>query len=731
VSRAARALCVAAALVCCLAVAAVTPAPATVQASQGPGDDGRRGQRAGEVTRADARRARPGRVRPEAEAPVAPERQPLSIETLTPSHLTPGEPVRVTGTVLNDTEDVWGDAQVGMLASSDPLTSTSELSAAAEADPYDEYPGEQVLTTGTFDDIGDVAPGQSRSFSFTVPYNQLELAGTDGVYWVGAELRVTDGEGLRGSVARSLTFLPQVSAQAPALVDLAVLWPLTAAVPWNGQEFVDDSLSQQLAPGGRLRTLAELGASAGDRPLTWILDPAVLDAAQAMSGGFTQEGREVAADSDAATDAAGLLRMLRGPLASNVALAVPYANPDVAALAHEEIRPGLRKTRRAADRVLNGFGVARRALLWPAAGRADYGVVAAGKQFDADLSLLSRDTFADPPAGSVVDVRADNPNRDNRGRSTRPSLVVDREESRLGLRAQPEQSTLQWRQQILANTAVRSLFGGPARQSAIAMPSAQWWPDESWRDADLFGGLQAPWLNRVSATTLVDLPHPRYTGELQYAESATQRELGPAILNKAVKVRRTSRTINDLLTNAGANRAGTDKAFGLSSATAWRDDRSTGQQVATDFLRTNRAMIDRIDLEAPNFVTLSSNSGRFPVSITNRLDEPVTVELDVSARDPRMTVAPVGPVTLQRDQRVTVTVITNSRGVGITTLTARMLTQESRPFGENATFQVRTTQIGAVVWIVMAVGGAVLFIAAGRRIMLRVRGHRRRTRGIS
>lgn len=726
-SRAARALGVAAALVCCLALAAVAPA----QAAAGLEDDGRRGQRGREVSRSDARRADPGRARPEAEAPVAPERQPLSIETLTPSHLTPGEPVRVTGTVLNDTEDVWGDAQVGMLASGDPLTSTAEISAASQADPYDEYPGEQVLTTGTFDDIGDVAPGQSRSFSFTVPYGQLDLAGTDGVYWVGAELRVTDGEGLRGSVARSLTFLPQVSEPGPALVDLAVLWPLTAAVPWNGEGFVSDSLSRQFAPGGRTRALAELGASAGDGPLTWVLDPAVLDAAQVMSGGFTQAGRQVPADSDEATDAGDLLRLLRGPLSSNVALAVPYANPDVAALAHEEIRPGLRKTRRAADRVLDGLGVARRGLLWPAAGRADYGVVAAGKQFDADLSLLSRDTFADPPAGSVVDLRADNPNRDNQGRSVRPSLVVDREESRLGLRAQAGQSTLQWRQQILANTAVRSVFGGPARHSAIAMPSAQWWPDEAWRDADLFAGLQVPWLNRVSATTLTDLPHPQYTGELEYPESATQRELGPAILNKAVKVRRTSRTINDLLTNAGANRAGTDKAFGLSSSTAWRDDRSTGQRVATDFLQTNREMIDRIDLEAPNFVTLSSNSGRFPVSITNRLDEQVTVELDVSARDPRMTVAPVGPVTLQRDQRVTVTVITNSRGVGITTLTARMLTQESRPFGENATFQVRTTQIGAVVWIVMAVGGAVLFIAAGRRILLRVRGHRRRSRGVS
>jgi hypothetical protein len=727
VSRALRALGVATALVCCLALAAVTPA----QATQGREDDGRRAQRGREVSRADARRAEPGRVRPEAKAPVAPERQPLSIETLTPSYLTPGRPVQVTGTVLNDTEDVWGDAQVGMLASPDPLTSGSEISAAGQADPYDDYPGEQVLTTGTFDDIGDIAPGQSRSFSFTVPYDQLELAGTDGVYWVGAELRVTDGEGLRGSVARSLTFLPQVSEKAPEPVDLAVLWPLTAGVPWNGQEFVNDSLSQQLEPGGRLRTLAELGASAGDRPLTWVLDPAVLEAARVMSDGFIQQGRRLARDSDAATDAAALLRLLRGPLGNNVALAVPYANPDVAALAHAEIRPGLRRTRRAADRVLDGLGIAHRVLLWPAAGRADYGVVAAGKQFGADLSLLSRDTFADPPAASVVDVRADNPNRDNRGRSTRPSLVVDREESRLGMRAQPEQSPLQWRQQILARTAVRSLFGGPARRSAIAMPSSSWWPDAAWRDADLFAGLQVPWLNRVSATTLADLPHPRYTGELEYAESATKRELGPAMLNKIVKVRRTSRTLNDLLTDSAANRASTDKAFALSSSTAWRDDRSTGQRVATDFLQTNRAMIDRIDLEAPNFVTLSSDSGRFPVSITNRLDEPVTVELDVSARDPRMTVAPVEPVTLQRDQRVTVTVITNSRGVGITTLTARMLTQESRPFGENATFQVRTTQIGAVVWIVMAIGGAVLFIAAARRILLRVRGHRRRTRGTS
>lgn len=712
-SRAARRLGAVVAVVCCLASAAVTPVLA-VPADAGPGRETRVRHRA----------------LPEAKAPVAPAQQRVSIETLSPSQLRPGRPVRITGTVLNDTEDVWGDAQVGMLVADEPITSGPQIAAASRADPYDGFSGEQVLAPGTFDDIGDVAPGQTKPFSLTVPYDELGIAGADGVYQVGAELRVTDGDGLRGSVARTLTFMPLVgdAATAPP-VDLAMLWPLTAAVPWNGREFLDDSLVRQLADGGRLRALAEIGVSAGDRPLTWVLDPAVLDAARQMSDGFTVAGQERAADSDAATAAAEWLRLVRSALSKNPALAVPYANPDVAALAHEGIRPGLRKAQRAAERVLDDLGIARLGLLWPASGRADYGVLAAGKQFGPELSLLSRDTFADPPDDAVVDLPVDNPHTTNPGNETRPSLVVDRELSRRGLRAQPGQSVLQWRQLILANTALRSLYGGDARRTAIAMPSSRWWPDAAWRDADLFGGLQVPWINPVSATGLVRQPHPRYGGDLVYPARAERRELGPAILKKVRKVRRTSRTINDLLTNPEENRAQTDKAFGLSSSVAWRTDRRTGQRVATDFLETNRTMIDGIDLEAPNFVTLSSNSGRFPVSITNRLDEPVTVELAVSARDPRMTVAPIGPVSLQRDQRVTVTVITNSQGVGITTLTARMLTQEGRPFGRVATFQVRTTQIGALVWVVMGIGGAVLFIAAGRRIILRVRTHRRRVRG--
>jgi hypothetical protein len=712
VSRAARTLSAVVAVVCCLAPAAVTP----VQA-----DSGR-----------DARHDRPSRGvdRPQVRAPVAPERQPLAIETLTPARLLPGTPVRVTGTVLNDTDEVWGDAQVGLLASQMPFTTPAQVAAATRADPYQDFTGDQVLAPGTFDDIGDIAPGQSRSFSLTVPYAELQVDGGDGAYWIGAEIRATDGQGLRGSVARTLTFMPLVgdAANAPT-VDLAVLWPLLAPVPWNGQEFVDDSLSAQFTDGGRLRTLAALGARAGDQPLTWVIDPAVLEAAERMSDGFERGEQELGADSDPARAAASWLNLVRSSLDSSVALALPYGNPDVAALAHASVH-GMRRAQRAGDLVLDNLGIARQQLLWPPAGYTDRAILrATRRQLGAEVALLSRDTFDEPPAEGVVGLPRRTRSSQPQPAPAQPALVTDPEKNRGGLRAQPGQSTLQWRQLVLANTALRALSGDTTRRTAVAMPSRRWWPDAAWRDAELFDELQAPWINRVTANTLTSGPKRTYAGGFRYPPAARRRELGRPILNTVKRVRRTARTVNNLLADSAGNLELTDRAFGLSSSTAWRTDRRTGREVATDYLATHQTMIRSIDIEAPEFVTLSSNSGRFPVSITNGLNQPITVGLAVTARDPRMTVEAAGPVTLQRDQRVTVTVQTRARGVGITTLTARMLTQQGRPFGPMATFQVRTTQIGAVVWVVIGVGTAVLFIAAGRRIFLRVRGHRRRVRG--
>ncbi|MDQ4007601.1 MAG: DUF6049 family protein [Actinomycetota bacterium] len=366
-SRAARTLGALVVMVCCLAAAVVAPGYA------GPGH---------------ARDAR------EARQPVAPVRLPVSIEVLNPSTLTPGRPVTVSGTVYNNTDGVWGDAQVGMLVSSEPFTTGSELAAATRADPYEDFVGEQVLEPGTFDDIGDIAPGQTRSFTFTVPYAEMELSGSEGAYWVGAELRVTGADGLRGSVARTLTFMPLVEnpARAP-VVDLAMLWPITAPVPWDGSAFVNSSLNAQFAPTGRLRTLAELGATAGGTRLTWVLDPAVLDAARKMADGFRRAGAAPVGPRDRqAVDAAEWLEVVTDAVGGGLALSVPYGHPDVAALAHAGVRPGLAKAQRAGAKVLDEMRIAHLGMMWPGNGLADRDVLRSSTQFDPEVALLSRPT---------------------------------------------------------------------------------------------------------------------------------------------------------------------------------------------------------------------------------------------------------------------------------------------------------------------------------------------------
>jgi hypothetical protein len=733
VSRAARTLGAVVAVLCLLVSAAwTTAAPAHADRTGASGADAAPARK--QPGRAAARDT--GRGRPVEAAPRPPVRPALSIEALTPARLVPGSPVQVSGTVLNRSRDVWGDAQVGMMVTTTPLTSREQIAAATRVDPYRGYLGEPVLTTGTFDDIGDIAPGQSRSFAITVPYAELGLTGEDGVYWVGIELRATDDEGLRGSVARTLTFMPLLSPESQqSKVDLALLWPLLAPVPRNREEFLDQSLAAQFADGGRLRRLAELGASSREQPLTWVLGPAVLDAARHMADGFTVAGRELAADSDQAVAARQWLQLVRRAVSGSVALTVPYGNPDVASLTHARIRPGMRRAKLAAERVLNNLGIARQSLLWPAGGMVDRRILTSSlEQLDSEAVLLSRGTFAVPPDRAALELLPTEPGEDADGDGTggqpagppgRPALVVDRERSRQGLRAQPGQSTLQWRQLLLSSTALLAAADAPVPPRVVAMPSSGWWPDEEWEEARLFASLAVPWIDRVSATSLLADRHPAYRGGFRYPRRARRRELGAGILDTLREVQRTSRTVNQLLTDPEGNRLETDKAFGLSSSTAWRADRDTGRRVADDFLQSNRDMIRSIDLETPSFVTLSSDSGRFPVSITNNLDQPVTVDLQISPGDPRVTVGEVRPVTLQRDQRVTVSVLTSSRRVGITTMTARMVTEQGRVFGPVTRFRVRTTQLGVVVWVVMGIGGTVLFLAAARRIVSRVRRHRR------
>jgi hypothetical protein len=120
-------------------------------------------------------------------------------------------------------------------------------------------------------------------------------------------------------------------------------------------------------------------------------------------------------------------------------------------------------------------------------------------------------------------------------------------------------------------------------------------------------------------------------------------------------------------------------------------------------------------------VTLSSDAGFFPITLTNGLDHPVTVGAVVTDDDGLLSVDAVEPQVLEPRTQVTLTVSVNAPSVGVTTVTVRLVTETGQAFGDPTTFPLRSSQVGTVIWYAMGAVGVFLLLLVGRRIWRRLR----------
>ncbi|MPZ94186.1 MAG: hypothetical protein GEU96_04545 [Propionibacteriales bacterium] len=645
---------------------------------------------------------------------------PITVHNLQPSTLREGQSLAVTGAVRNTSNERWGDIQVNLVFSETPLTSADALTSARP--DRDQLAVRQLLEFGRFRDLGGLEPGNERDFSLRVPYDALPISGASGVYVVGVEARATVTDGTRPTVATTTAFLPMVGSDQPShRVDLAMLWPLTNRVPWAQTAYVDQSLGTDMAAGGRLRALTEMGASSGNVPLSWVVDPAVLAAAADLADGYPLAGRrdEVPATSDTAVAAASWLAATRQAFAGDEVLALPYGDPDVASLAHADLAEALTGPVGAASATLQELGISATRLLWPAEGMADQETLDAGSGLTPQSALLARQTVVRPddeePGGpAAVPIQVGD--RDIAG------MVYDRGT----VSPRGDESMLQWRQQILAVAALRALDPDAAGQLVIAPPRTLT-PDSHWAEADFFAGLRAPWLRTVPAGDLRGAPDgepPR----LRYPRQTRRQELSAATLDAVRDLLTSSQTLTGVLSEPDAQQQSTDRAVGIGASVEWRKAMSFGRSLTESHVRGNRRQIAAITVEPPaGLITLSGTEGRFPVTITNGLDQPITVSIRGSAGDTSLQIAEVDPVTIEPEQRRSIPLEATYRGVGISNVSVSMVDSSGKRFGTPALLRVRTTQIGAIIWVIMAVGAAVIFFAAGRSIVRRVRGRRRAT----
>ena len=125
--------------------------------------------------------------------------------------------------------------------------------------------------------------------------------------------------------------------------------------------------------------------------------------------------------------------------------------------------------------------------------------------------------------------------------------------------------------------------------------------------------------------------------------------------------------------------------------------------------------------------TLGDDSGTFPLTIRNQLDQAVRVRLGVTSTDPvrlrvetedeRIRIAPGGSPLIE--------VALDATTSGRLSFDAQLLTPRRAAYDEPVTLAVDVRAFGQITFVVFGVAVALLVIAAAIRIFRRVRAARR------
>lgn len=667
-----------------------------------------------------------------AAAPTAGKGQPgplaVRLTSMSPATIPQSGTLRLRGIVTNTSEGSWQDINVHAFVSTEPITTSAGLVKAA-ALPYDADVGDRLQTSHAFVAIGDLPPGKSTDFSLRIPRSELPIPDQRGVYWVGVHALGTNKLG-RDTVAdgRARTFAPLYRATTPR-TDLTMVMPFRAQVRRDstGALVEPRRWKRLLGEEGRLERILGEVESAGSTPVTLVVDPTVLDAADTLAGtpqdpidgglpsprpsstpGDEGGERTGTPSSDATADESGddddpagararaWLDRLTKVAATKAVLGTGYSDPDVAGLA-----------RRSPELLTSSFELARGTF---EAYRVDAQAAVVPPGGYLPRSALRR---IDSETRVLLTYRTDHPARtDWRSPAGQQILFGDAGAQSGGPGPSAPRTALAIRQRIVSDAALRAMSG--SRAPMVVILPAGWDPGTDWRQADLFGALDQPWLR------LVGLPAPSTTAprriRLTYPARQRRAEVGPSMVRAANRAVVQAQVYADALTNAdGAVDGYTRLALQATSYHA-RNDRlgavRDAEQLRADIrddLRGIRVVVGR------PFVTMSGKTGNFVVTLVNDLDQRVRVGIRARTNSPQLTIDTPNTITLPAKQRTTVRLSAASSGIGVREVTLVPITKKGDEVGTPISFSVRSSQVGILIWAIMAAGMALLVVMIIRR----------------
>jgi hypothetical protein len=180
---------------------------------------------------------------------------------------------------------------------------------------------------------------------------------------------------------------------------------------------------------------------------------------------------------------------------------------------------------------------------------------------------------------------------------------------------------------------------------------------------------------------------------------------------------------------AAASRRRLQRALLRAVSSAWREEPAGATRFAVLLRDDLDSLFGRIVLRTGK-VLLTSESSKLQVAVINELDQPVRVQVQLTAPSSARLSTP-GPVLVEIAARTTAPVVFDATTLtsGRFVVRAELLDQDGVPFGPAQEMRVRSTRYGSIALAVTGIAAAVLLVAAGVRITRRALGRGKRGQG--
>ncbi|MFG2606756.1 DUF6049 family protein [Streptomyces sp. NPDC048514] len=661
----------------------------------------------------------------------------VSLDSLTPNAPSDGDTLTVSGTVTNNGRQTVTGAHVDLRVGPQLNTRSAIDAVARHADD---------LHGGIGSEVGDkyvekftkLSPGVSEHFDISVPVDKLDL-GADGVYEFAVSLSgQTAAQSWDQVLGIQRTFLPWQSSDADTKTRTTFLWPLLSTVRMTAKTgagdlqtpvFLDDDLAKELAPGGRLARMVDLGK---ELDITWVIDPDLLASVDAMAtgnyrlpgkGGTTTPGSR-----ENQAIAKQWLANLQKAVTGKEVVALPFADPDLASLAHNGTRVtgSLSHLKDATDVAATTVKTVLHVtpstdFAWPVNGAVDPSIMKVATSAGADRVIARSDSLqetaglsytpsaARPVGGGTTAVVSD----------ARLSTAFEGDLTKAGSATLAVQQFLAQSLEVNAQTdEQRSIVVAPQRMPTASQAQAM---------AAALKALQTgTWSQPQDLTAAAKAkPDPnadtRVPSRSAYPSSLRRQELPSTAFEQIARTQDKLDNFQVVLSRQSRVVTPFGRAINREMSTSWRGRSASAHSYRSGVEEWLDELARQVKLIEKSETKLSGRSATIPVTVQNNLVQPVGhLVLRLSSSMP--TRLKIGgnaydeqPVEVSGGHSQSVKFATSANANGRVTVIAQLYTEDGQEYGAPVKFDVKVTEVTPTVMLVIG-GGVLLLVLAGFRM---------------